>query len=295
MQPRTTPARDPRGFTLIELLVVISIIALLIGILLPALSAARNTARGVACLSNEKQIGIAMMVYADTNDERFVPLKMPPQLPGADPDGPWGWPWYMMLSKTGVFSGTDIQNRDTSNPVLCPGDDVAPDAPNNEPYHTWSGRVNSYGVTNVTCTDWRDYSFSPSANPANQFDNISTQTPGYQKIRIAMGQGGPRLSQIKNASELVVGGEPVQMERLNINEVINGNPSGRGTNNNDNWEWGRHGDGEMEWIPTEKTGGSTNVFYADGHASAVPRDRNEVLGVKEDETDDKTESTMMYW
>lgn len=53
-----------RGFTLIELLVVISIIALLIAILLPALQSARRTARTVAGLSNLRQIGIAMNVYA---------------------------------------------------------------------------------------------------------------------------------------------------------------------------------------------------------------------------------------
>lgn len=51
----------PHAFTLIELLVVISIIALLISILLPALGAARDAARSTACLSDQRQIGLAMM------------------------------------------------------------------------------------------------------------------------------------------------------------------------------------------------------------------------------------------
>lgn len=61
-----------RAFTLIELLVVIAIIALLIGILLPTLSGARQTGRRVACLANMRSLGIAHTLYMDANDGWFV-------------------------------------------------------------------------------------------------------------------------------------------------------------------------------------------------------------------------------
>jgi len=62
-KPRKTVA-----FTLIELLVVISIIALLVGILLPALGAARESARGVVCLSNQKNLATAFTAYGTDNN-----------------------------------------------------------------------------------------------------------------------------------------------------------------------------------------------------------------------------------
>jgi len=60
-----------KGFTLIELLVVIAIIAILAAILFPVFAQAREKARAISCLSNDKQIGLAFMQYVQDNDEDY--------------------------------------------------------------------------------------------------------------------------------------------------------------------------------------------------------------------------------
>lgn len=76
-QPRLASLR---GFTLIELLVVIAIIAILAAILFPVFAKARENARRTSCLSNTKQIGLAMMQYVQDYDETY-------------PYAPWGGGW----------------------------------------------------------------------------------------------------------------------------------------------------------------------------------------------------------
>jgi prepilin-type N-terminal cleavage/methylation domain-containing protein/prepilin-type processing-associated H-X9-DG protein len=67
------PALTPGGFTLIELLVVIGIISILASMLLPALGRAKGSAQRIACLNNEKQLALALHMYADDNSGFFPP------------------------------------------------------------------------------------------------------------------------------------------------------------------------------------------------------------------------------
>ena len=81
-----------KGFTLIELLVVIAIIAILAAILFPVFAQAREKARAISCVSNEKQISLSWMMYAQDYDESVVPYSST-----GSSGGSAVFPWPLLL------------------------------------------------------------------------------------------------------------------------------------------------------------------------------------------------------
>ena len=134
---------EKKGFTLIELLVVIAIIAILAAMLLPALSRAREKARQAVCISNLKQIGIALFLYAEDNNG-YIPR----YIDGALDTLPNVWNhWHVHLTNDRDGSPQGIPQylpplKPGKNNVLC-----CPSAPRdntNSSHETYGMRATSY-------------------------------------------------------------------------------------------------------------------------------------------------------
>lgn len=113
------------GFTLIELLVVIAIIAILAAILFPVFAQAREEARRISCISNMKQIGLALRMYAQDYDEFYPHLRLGPGDAGAN----WRTAIYPYVKSIGVFGCPSNPFARPAGPGVMPAsgnpDDVA--------------------------------------------------------------------------------------------------------------------------------------------------------------------------
>ncbi len=242
-----------RAFTLIELLVVIAIIAILAAILFPVFAQAREKARQSACLSNTKQIGIAILLYVSDYDGTY-PYSSTKE--SFTPKVRWADRLYPYTKNTGIF--------------LCPS---APDEQANKGFaHDWNAGTGAYKSATLR---WGGYGYN------YQYFGNSRFTPTFLTVE----------SDIVATAETVVAAD-TQGVRRDDNTLLNGagdytidppltSATGSGKAS------GFYGDGaecgtgtpnspgqfKCRSTPAERHSGMATVTFADGHSKAMKRKR----------------------
>lgn len=253
--------RTRQGFTLVELLVVIGIIALLISILLPSLNRARETANRVKCASNLRQIGQAILLYANENKgnyPRTIYTKNSAPTAFTNPGAQNPFQGGPAANDVSAAAWLLIRTQDITPEVfICPSSN---DEKDNYGNASGSGSLSANDRSNFTDRAKLSYSF------ANPYPNDTAVTNGYRLNQTVgaefataadwnAGTGGNAYSSTYNVSTPTLNSSTKDQQKAN-----SPNHQGQGQNV-------LYGDGHAEWQQNAFVGTKRdNVYTVAGSA-----------------------------